>query len=158
MLSERTGTLMIQGRFPVKVDDDSYSVEANMVRLQPARRPSESVFDDFRGLLTRAIQHCLKSNEFLVVELGGWEVPQEPFCLFAVVADDDVGPVSVIETAPDPVGSEFWGPHIVPGRESQSLSAPATPETLDVAPILMIEAISRWGVQPWDLALTFGQR
>ncbi|GAB3033050.1 hypothetical protein GCM10027078_29850 [Nocardioides flavus (ex Wang et al. 2016)] len=158
VLAETSGTLMVQGRFPVKVDDDSYSIEANMVRLEPAGQPSETVFDDFRALLTRAIQHCLRSNEFLVVELGGWDAPEQPFCLFVVVPDETAGPVSVIETAPDPVGSQFWDPHIVPGRESQSLRAPATPETIDVAPILMIEAISRWGIQPWDVALTFGQR
>lgn len=157
MLSERSGTLMIQGRFPVKTDDDNYSIEANMVRLQPADQPNETVFDDFRALLARAIQHCLRSNEYLVIELGGWDAPQEPFCLFAVIADEESGSVSVIETAPDPTGSEIWDPHIVPGRESQSLSAPASPETIDVAPYLMIEAISGWGVEPWDLSLTFGQ-
>lgn len=49
----------------------------------------------------------------------------------------------------------MWAPHIVPGRESNTLSAPASRETIDFAPIVMMEAIGTWGLQPWDLALTF---
>jgi hypothetical protein len=108
-------------------------------------------------VLTQAIHQCLKNNEFLVVEQGGWDAPNEPFCLFIVVAEKG-GLASVIETAPAPLGSEIWEPHIVPGRETNSLSAPANRQTIDVVPILMIDAISRWGLAPWDLALTFGRR
>ena len=32
------------------------------------------------------------------------------------------------------------------------------PETVATAPTVMIEAISRWDADPWDLAFTFGQR
>ena len=58
---------------------------------------------------------------------------------------------------PDPYGSKVWSPHIVAGRQTQNLSAPASPETIDIAPIVMMDAIATWGLQPWDLALTFGQ-
>ena len=51
----------------------------------------------------------------------------------------------------------MWAPHIVPGRESNTLSAPASREAIDVAPIVMMEAIGTWGLQPRDLALTFGK-
>lgn len=156
-LSEDGAALIVQPRFPVKVDSNSYSVEAHIVRLEPAGRPSGSVYDEFRTLLARAVQQCVANDEFLVVEKGGWDAPQEPFCLFIVIRQKG-GLFSVIETAPDPHGAELWEPHIVPGRKSQSLRAPADPKTIDVVPILMIDAIRQWRLQPWDLALTFGQR
>lgn len=157
LLVEDTGTLLVHPRVPVTTESDTVQMQANAVRLEPAGDPRKTVFDDFRALLTRAIGHCIGNDEFLVVEQGGWDAPTEPFCLHIVVAEDDRA-VSVIETAPAPRGSEYWEPHIVEGRDPNSLSAPATAETLEVAPILMMEAISRWGLQPWDLALTFGLR
>lgn len=92
----------------------------------------------------------------MLVEIGGWEAPSEPLCLFIIVADDDCA-VSVIETAPEPHGSTLWEPHIVAGRETNSLSSPATAENIDAAPLVVMEAIA-WGLEPWYLALTFGQR
>jgi hypothetical protein len=86
-----------------------------------------------------------------------WDAPTEPFCLHIVIAEDE-DLVSVIETAPEPHSSELWSPHIVPGRESTTLKAPASQGTIDVAPIVMMDAIATWGLGPWDLALTFGKR
>ena len=62
------------------------------------------------------------------------------------------------ETAPQPLASEVWSPHCLPGEEGATLRAPMTEETIDVAPLVMIEAIATWGLQPWDLALVFGAR
>jgi hypothetical protein len=157
MLFEDTGTLILQSRFPLEVEGDNLEIEAHVVTLEPAGEVAVPVYDDVRSLLAQAIRHVLANNEFLVVETGGWDAPFEPYCLFIVIPEgDDI--VSMIETAPEPHGSELWAPHIVPGRETTNLSAPASPETIDVAPILMIDAIATWGLQPWDLALTFGQR
>lgn len=61
----------------------------------------------------------------------------------------------VIDAAPAPLDSEVWAPHIMPGRERNTLSAHASRETIDVAPIAMMEAVRTWGLEPWDLALTF---
>jgi hypothetical protein len=38
------------------------------------------------------------------------------------------------------------------------LSAPASREAIDAAPIVMMEAIETWDLERWDLALTFGLR
>ena len=157
LLSEGSGTLLVQGRFPATADDGEVRLEADVVRLEPAGPPTGHIMDDLRALLTRAVLHCVARDEFLVVERGGWDAPPEPFCLFVLMAEPE-GPVSVIETAPDPVGSSIWGPHIVEGRPSQHLSAHAKPDTIDVAAIVMLDAIVRWGLAPWDLALTFGTR
>lgn len=85
------------------------------------------------------------------------EAPSEPFCLFVVIPNDD-GFVSIIEAGPAPSDSEIWGPHIVAGQASTALSAHADRDTIDVAPIIMLEAIASWGLEPWDLALTFGRQ
>jgi len=156
-LSSDGGALILQSRFPTKVEGDSLEIEAKVLTLEPADEVAGSVYDDMRSILKQSIRYVIANNEFLVVEKGGWDAPDEPFCLYIVVAEDD-GLVSVIETAPEPLDSQVWAPHIVPGRESNILSAPASRETIDVAPIVMMEAIGTWGLQPWDLALTFGKR
>jgi hypothetical protein len=156
-LSDDSSALIVQSRFPTKVEGDSLEIAAKVLTVEPADEVAGSVYDDVRSILMQAIRYVIANNEFLVVEKGGWDAPDAPFCLFIVVAEDD-GLVSVIETAPEPLDSEVWAPHIVPGRESNILSAPASRETIDVAPIVMMEAIGTWGLQPWDLALTFGKR
>jgi hypothetical protein len=148
-------TLMLRGRFPTQNDDGSMQLDGSMVKLEPAAAPTESAIDDFRTLLSQAIRHCISSGEFLVVEKGGWDVPTEPYCLFIAVAEDGHR-VNVIETAPQPVASEIWAPHSIPGQAGATLRALMTQETIDVAPLVMIEAIATWGLEPWDLALVFG--
>jgi hypothetical protein len=46
----------------------------------------------------------------------------------------------------------------VAGHESTTLSAPASADTIEVAPLIMLDAIETWGLAPWDLTLTFGTR
>ena len=149
--------LMLRGRFPSQADDDSMQLDGSMLRLEPAVTPNQSAIDDFRTLLSQAIRHCISSGEFLVVEKGGWDAPTEPYCLFIAVAEDGHR-VNVIETAPQPLASEIWAPHSIPGQAGAKLRAPMTQETIDVAPLVMIESIATWGLQPWDLALVFGTR
>ena len=150
-------TLMLQGRFPTQTDDGSMQLDGSMLRLEPAAAAKESAISDFRTLLSQAIRHCISSGEFLVVEKGGWEAPTEPYCLFIVV-EEDGQQVNVIETAPQPLASEVWAPHSVPGQAGTTLRASTTPETINIAPLVMIEAIATWGLEPWDLALVFGAR
>ncbi|MDZ7578037.1 MAG: hypothetical protein U0904_07685 [Candidatus Nanopelagicales bacterium] len=157
MLVEETGTLMLTSRFPRPADDGSFQLEGSVLQLSPASEVAGSVDGEVLGLLEQSIRHCLSNDEFLVVENGGWDSPTEPYCLSIVVSDgEDL--VSVVETAPAPRGSDLWDPHIVPGREGQSLSAPASAENIAAAPLVMMSAISTWGLQPWDLALTFCRR
>ena len=150
-------TLMLRGRFPTQADDGSMQLDGSMLRLEPAVAPNGSAIDDFRTLLSQAIRHCISSGEFLVVEKGGWDAPTEPYCLFIAV-EEGGHQLNVIETAPQPLASEVWAPHSVPGAAGTTLRAPMTQETIDVAPLVMIEAIATWGVEPWDLALVFGAR
>lgn len=64
--------------------------------------------------------------------------------------------VNVIETAPRPLASGIWAPHNVPGEAGTTLRAPLTQETIDMAPLVMIEPIATWGLQQWYPALVFG--
>jgi hypothetical protein len=81
----------------------------------------------------------------------------QSFCLFTLVRGGDIL-ISVIETAPAPLGAASWEPHIKPGQTNTVLSAPATTESLEVAPVFMLQAIATWGLAPWDIALTLGRR
>ncbi|MDP4013877.1 MAG: hypothetical protein Q8P38_04575 [Candidatus Nanopelagicales bacterium] len=157
MLVEETGTLMLPSRFPKPADDGSFQLEGSVLQLSPASEVAGSVDGEVLGLLEQSIRHCLSNDEFLVVEKGGWDSPTEPYCL-SIVASDGDDLVSVVETAPAPRGSGLWYPYIVPGREGQSLSVPASAETIALAPLAMMSAISTWGLRPWNLALTFCRR
>jgi hypothetical protein len=61
------------------------------------------------------------------------------------------------QTAPPPEGSEWlWSSAgvLVEGTRA-TLRLPAGPQTLERGPWLMMDAIYRWGLAPWDLTLTF---
>lgn len=157
LLNAGSGTLILQERFPAQSEDGSLAVGARVFRLEQPREPTTSPIEEFRKAFCQAIQHCVRTGEFLVVETGGWDAPHEPYCFFMVTAGDD-GPVNVIETAPQPLGSIVWAPQCIPGQTGATVQAPSTRETLDTAAPFMMEAIGTWGLAPWDLAFTFGTR
>ena len=164
LLAPASGVLVIQSRHASGVTDEpdprggtTVEVEGQMLQLRPATEPTSKPFQELRWALDTAVRQCISSGEFLVVERGGWDSPQEPFALF-ILMDEPTRQVSVVETAPAPWGSEVWAPHIVPGAPSTTLSAPVDDGTLEVVPWLLLEAIRQWGLEPWDLALTFGRR
>ncbi|ADG80389.1 putative protein OS=Tsukamurella paurometabola (strain ATCC 8368 / DSM / CCUG 35730 /CIP 100753 / JCM 10117 / KCTC 9821 / NBRC 16120 / NCIMB 702349/ NCTC 13040) OX=521096 GN=Tpau_3813 PE=4 SV=1 [Tsukamurella paurometabola] len=148
--------LILRPRLPVQVDGD-LTMAAQTVELRGPKRASRGTRQDFRELLTRAVRHCVDTYEFLVVGPGAQRPGGPPLCLFAVLADG-AGHVAVVEAAPPPAESLLWEPFLEPGAPSATVSAPSNPETVALAPTLMIEAIGGWGLDPWDLALTFGRR
>ncbi len=108
---------------------------------------------EVRASLAAAIEGCLASGEFLVVELGGWDAPPQPYCLF--LARDGR---SNIEAAPAPARSSIWAPHVRPGEAGATMIGPLDANTPSIAGLIMTEAIATWGgVTPWDVALTFGR-
>ena len=157
LMAEGGTTLFVRSRVPVDHDGAKVSLSGELIALEPPSEVSETVHQDLQALLSQAVLHCVRSSEYLVVELGGWDAPVEPYCLFALTRGGDIA-VSVIETVPPPHGADIWEPHILPGAKGASLSAAATKETIEVAPLIMLQAISTWGVAPWDIALTFGRR
>jgi len=161
ILFDLSNVLIVQNRFPTKVDDDEYQVEAHTFQLTPVTEPPEAerfgqiVFEELLDAVTQAVEHGIKKNEYILVELGGWDAPEVPYCLFALDKTAAEGPLSSLEASPPPAGSEHWRPHIQPGAPGVTMSAPANDGTLTVAPMLMVDAVATWERAPWDLALTF---
>ena len=153
-LYDGTGVLMLQSRFPIETDDGTLQLQAETLQLAPADAPAGSPYDDMRVLLAQATQYCAANNEFLVVEKGGFDAPNEPYCLFALMPERD-GLMCVIEAQPTPQDSQIWGARQA-GESNGTLRAPASEDTIEVAPIIILDAIAEWGLEPWDLALTFG--
>lgn len=157
MLVEGRHTLMLRQRFPSKQDaDGTMSIPGYMISLEPPREPAESAFDDFIQLLTQAMTHAQAAGEALIVAIGGWEPPPGPYCLFMETEQQGVR-MNNFQTAPPPEGSEWlWSSAgaLVEGSRA-TLRLPAGPQTLEQGPWLMMDAIYRWGLAPWDLTLSF---
>jgi hypothetical protein len=156
LLDERTGTLLVQPRKLTTTPDGSLQSEARAVQLTDPARPTDSVWSDLTEQFGQAVRYTVAVDGFLVVERGGWDAPPEPYCLFLVVHDQ--GERSVLEVAPAPRGARLWEDAIQPGAAGATISARATDETLAVVPTLILDACATWGVEPWDLALTYGSR
>ncbi len=65
--------------------------------------------------------------------------------------------VNSFQTAPPPEGSGWLCSSdgvLIEGARA-TLRLPAGPQTLEQGPSLMMDAIYRWGLAPWDLTLTF---
>lgn len=156
LMNERTGTLVLQPRMPKATPGDGFQFEARPVHLTDPGPPTSSPWADFKELLGQAVRFTVGVDGFLVVELGGWDAPTEPFCLFLVFHEQ--GDTSVVEASPAPIGAKLWEQSLRPGAAGATMSAPATAETLAVVPALIIDDCATWGVEPWDLALTYGTR
>ncbi|MGQ0844902.1 MAG: hypothetical protein ACT4QF_12275 [Sporichthyaceae bacterium] len=157
LLYPERNLLAVQAREPVKAQDGSVSIPGRIFELKPEAEPTEATLDEVVAILSRAVNHVAEVGEYLLVEPGGWTVPDEPYCLF-LVAGEPAGLVSVLEAWPAPHASEAWAPHIAEGAPNVVLTAPAHTGTIGVVPMMILEAVSTWGLEPWDVALTFGER
>jgi len=131
------------------------------VGLQPVSgsvSPRADAPQEFVRLISQAVRHVAETFEFLVIEIGGWAAPAEPYAFFALHVDEDDQQLSTVEVSPPPAQSDLWAEHLTPGEDVVSLSAPVTAEALDMAPYYLADAVPGWGILPWDVALTFGVR
>jgi hypothetical protein len=156
LLDESKGLIMLLPRMRSTTADGDLEGEARLIRLTDSPSSSPSTADDLRDALAVAVGHTKEVGGFLVVELGGWDAPFIPYCLFLIEPGEP--PLSTVETAPLPERAALWKDHVQAGAAGATLSAPASPETVAVVPTLILDAIATWGVEPWDLALTFGRR
>ena len=113
---------------------------------------------EFVRAIAQAVRHAAETFEFVVVEIGGWDAPSEPYAFFALHVDEDGQQRSTVEVSPPPERSDLWAQHATPGEDVVSLSAPVSAEALDMAPYYLADAVPGWGILPWDIALTFGIR
>jgi len=156
LLHERTGTLLLQTRRPTATADGDLQFEAPTVQLTEPGAPTSSAWADLKELLGQAVRYTIQVDGFLVVERGGWDAPPEPYCIFLVLHEPSE--MSVVEAAPAPIGARLWEQSLRPGAAGATMSAPATDQTFAVVSVLMVDACATWGLQPWDLVLTYGTR
>ena len=158
LLHEESGTLLLQPRFPDRADGEELSFSATSVQLAPAGPVSPEAREDFARAINQAVRHVAATFEYLVIEVGGWDAPFEPYAFFALHVDEDGAQLSTVEVAPPPRDSELWRPHVRRGAPGASVSAPVSAEAIDAATFYLAEAVSGLELLPWDVAFTFGVR
>lgn len=154
LLDVENGTLVVQERYVNGSVGDSVELTATVFRLGFPARGNANPWTDLQRFLAAAAVMAESRDEFWVVERGGWNTPEEPFCFFGVVDRGGV-PTAVIEAAPVPRGGAVW-PDVPADRAGSTVTAPATGKSITGAGLFATSAVHSWGVSPWDVALTFG--
>lgn len=152
LFDAETGTLMLQERQVSERTDESYQAGGRVFTAEP---PSEVVgdpWDDLGRAVFRAAAEAFGRGELIVVEPGGWDDSDGRYCLIAGIHEDGEDRI-LLETKPAPTGSEVWP--ATDETEGQTIAAPASEESLNGASTLTVDAVSRWGVAPWDVSLTY---
>ena len=151
------GDAMVLGMERTAPSDDgtvtmgSIVLASRRVELGP-KDADEAAWHEFAGWLTGVVLGAAERGEVVVLEAGGAEYTDEPFVL-AVPAPTDDGGVMHIERAPASVAAEGWPPA---GQvEGQTISAPITPDTIELVGPLMTFAARTWAHSPHDVCLTF---
>ena len=101
-----SGVLLLPYRFPLDTDPDAGTevhLEGQVVQLSHATEPTRRPAQDFRWNLTARFS-IAPATEFLVFERGGWNSPQVPYALFALIQSPSPTVITV-NTAPAPCGS-----------------------------------------------------
>src|SRR3954471_9414788 len=158
LLHEESGTLVLTPRFPDRAAGEELSFQSSALQLEPAEEARPKAREDFARAVNQAVRHVAATFEYLVIEVGGWEAPFEPYAFFALHVDEDGRQLSTVEVAPAPGGSELWQPHLHSGAPGASVSAPVSAESIDGATFYLADAVAGFDLLPWDVAFTFGVR
>ena len=150
-LDTQSGTLTVQPRFASP--DSAGSNET--FQLGDAIPVVGDPWDDLELALAAVALSAAGRGEFWLAELGGWDAPPQPHCLFAVISEDGTAN-AVMEAAPAPADTGVW-PDVPNDQPGVSVAAPASQDTIEAAGIFATAAIQTWNVHPWDVALTFGK-
>lgn len=160
MIDEDAKTLAAVGRRYLGSSEPSEATApAKIFRLReaaPAESDTGRAWADLAEFLSAVVLAAASRGEFVVVEHGGWEPPPTPYALAIVAHDDAGGWVVHLEVSPPPGASSSWPPPSDPAQDGQTVTAPATAETLAVAGTLLTDAVSTWAESPLHVALTFG--
>lgn len=147
-----TGTLVIQQREVAGHTDAGYQIGGRVFTSEPPSDVFGDPWEDLSAAIFRAAGQAFARGELIVVEPGGWDDSDGRYCLIGAFHDEGADQI-VLETAPAPTGSEVW-----PASDDttgQTISAPATDDSLRGAGTLAIDAVNRWGVAPWDVTITY---
>ncbi|MBX3312487.1 MAG: hypothetical protein KF916_06325 [Microbacteriaceae bacterium] len=152
LLTEDRNSLILPGRLAFD-GENTASAGSEVFQIQRIQNPADWDYNEFINFLALVIKSAIERNEYVLLELAGWDAPKVPYTLFAIL-DGEVR----IEASPQPKGSPVWEPHLLPGEIGASMVGPLNDSTPKAVSIFMAHAVSTWpGVQPWDLALTYGQ-
>lgn len=158
LLDEASGTLVLAPRFPERAEGEELSFQATTVRLEPPASARPEAPHEFVRAINQAVRHVASTFEYLVIEVGGWDAPAEPYAFFALHVGDEGDRLSTVEVAPVPRSSELWQPHVRRGAPGVSVSAPVTAQAIDMAPYYLADAVAGLQLLPWDVTFTFGVR
>lgn len=150
-LDAESGTLSVQPRF---TSPDAAEL-GELFQLGDPIPVEGDPWDELELALAHVALAAAGRSEFWLAELGGWDAPAQPHCLFAVINEDGAAN-AVMEAAPAPADTGIW-PEVPDDQPGVSVAAPASQETIEAAGIFAAAAIQTWNVHPWDVALTFGK-
>ncbi len=151
LFDENSRTLLVQERYPSQTGAAAYSF-----RLLDPVPPQTNPWESLQKFLAEVSLSAAQRGEFWVLETGGWDSPQHPYCFGAVMASEDSA-ISMVETSPVPRGTGVWPDDVPKGQSGTSVSGLATEDSVRTASIFATAAAAQWDMQPWDLAITFGQ-
>ena len=155
LLEARSHTLVALDRRPQQVKEASVAMHLRTFKFEPVSELTPD--NELWGIAAAWIGHALLAaalrGEFLVVERGAWEMIPDPYA-FACTVRKEVGWVATVEASPAPRTSGW--PHSDPGLAGQTITAPATRDTLLAAGQLIVEAVAVWARSPFDVVLTYG--
>jgi hypothetical protein len=116
----------------------------------PVDDRSDAAWSEAATWLTDVVKQAAQRDEFVVIERGGWSFEDVPY----VLAFPSAG-VMHVERAPATTPAQLWPPAAT--DQGQSISAPLTPENLDVVGLLLVGAARTWASSPHDLGVTFAR-
>lgn len=102
--------------------------------------------------LGQIVGEAAARGEYVVAETGGWSNVTPPRVLMGVFPEAG-GWISFVEANPAPAFNP-WPPATEDG--SACVRAPAARDTVGVAGLLAVQAISMWAKSPLDIVLSFG--
>lgn len=152
LFDEESGTVVLESRHGAAQPESESQVGGRIFTAAPPSEVFGDPWEDLNVAIFRAAAQAFARHELIVVEPGGWDDSDGRFCLIVAVHDDGADQI-ILETSPAPTGSELWPP--TDQSDHQTISAPASEDALRGAGALAVEAISRWGVAPWDVTITY---
>ncbi|MFT3661848.1 MAG: hypothetical protein QM809_10730 [Gordonia sp. (in: high G+C Gram-positive bacteria)] len=147
-----TGALTLETLTATEGAENPESVTSRVFTSQAPQEVTGDPWEDLGRTIFRATAAAFSRGELIVVEPGGRESMGDRYCLIAGIHEDGTDRI-LLETKPAPTGSEVWPPSDDP--EGQTIAAPASEEALNGAVSLALDAINRWEIAPWDVALTY---
>jgi len=116
---------------------------------------ADALWAELRTWLADVLEAAAERGDYVVLEHGGYEFPQEPFALAICVPAEGGGAISSVEAAPAPRRPPWPAP--AADARAATLSAPATRDVIRGAAVFLVAAVADWSVSPWTIGVTFGR-